>query len=114
MISSIFKVIILVMLLLAIAWVGVNIYSCVVEQPNISGGSGPKAPDMEDARFSVYIENTHRLMYADDMETHGTVPGKRIFILHSFWEASGQKFIFKDGTVMLDESIFGIITVKRR
>jgi len=71
-------------------------------------------PEVEEASHSVYIENTGNLLLTDDYEVIGEETGSRVFILHGFWELTGQSFEYKSGDIALDESIFGEITIKRR
>lgn len=112
MLSRIIKIIIIIALLTALAYVGTCVYSNFISK----GGTGGslKLPDMEKAAYSVYIENTGNLILTDDYEMHGSEVGSRVFILHGFWELRGQKFAFVAGDAVLDEAIFGEITIKKR
>ena len=110
MISGIIKLIILVVIIVFLGWIGLSVYSCASRQ-NI-GQAG--IPDQGEASYSVYIENTGNLILTDDYEAHGQVVGARVFILHGFWELRGQKFAFVEGDIVLNEAIFGEITIKRR
>ena len=74
----------------------------------------PDMPDIQAATHEFYIENTGGLYLSSDYKQYGTVVGKRLFILNGFWQISGNKFKSYDGTVPLDENIFGEITVNRR
>jgi len=71
-------------------------------------------PDVEKAPNSFYIENTGGLILSSDYEQHGQTAGSRLFILHGYWEMRGNKFKHNDGTITLDENIFGKITVETR
>jgi hypothetical protein len=108
--STIIKAIIIIVMILAIAYGGLCVYS------NCQGPDTgqPGMPDPDKATHSVYIKNTGGLILTSDYEVQGTEVGKRIFILHTFWEMRGQKFKFVDGDIVLNEAIFGEITVKRR
>lgn len=108
--STAIKVIILVVMIGAIAYGALCVYS------NCKGpvSAQPDMPEPDKATHSFYIENTGGLIYASDYEVYGSEVGSRIFILHGFWEMRGQKFKFVDGDIILDEGIFGEITVKRR
>ena len=110
MLSKIFMVIILVIIIVVIAWVGLSVYSCFARQDV----GMPDMPDQEEASYSLYIKNTGNLILTNEYEMHGAEVGSRIFILHSFWELRGQKFIYKDTEIILNEAIFGEITIKRR
>ena len=112
MLAGIFKVIILAVLVLVILWVGLSVYSCFSRQGPTTGQID--MPTQDEASYSVYIENTGNLILTNDYEMHGSEVGTRIFILHSFWELRGQKFVYKDAEIILDEAIFGEIIIKRR
>jgi len=109
--STIIKGIVLVVMLAALLWVGTCVYSNFIAKPDTGQLD---MPCKEDAAYSVYIENTGNLLLTSDYEQHGDLAGSRIFILHGFWEMRGQKFKFLSGDIILDESIFGEITVKKR
>ena len=109
--GTIIKVIILGALLLLIAYVGLVIYSCATDQGDTSQ---PEMPKSDEAAYSVYIENTGNLILTDDYEVHGSEVGSRVFILHGFWELTGQDFKYKEGGIILQEAVFGEITVRRR
>ena len=110
MLKKSLMVIILVVIIVVIAWIGLSVYSCFVRQDT----DMPNMPDQDEASYSVYIENTGNLILTDDYEMHGQVIGSRVFILHGFWEISGQKFEYKGTDLILNEGIFGEITIKRR
>jgi len=74
----------------------------------------PKMPDVEKAEYGVHIENTGNLLLTNDYEVHGTEIGSRVFVLHSFWEVSGNSFKYRPGGIVLEEKVFGKITVRRR
>ena len=111
MLSGLIKGILLLALLGFLAWVGLTCYSNFIAKP--SAGQAD-IPDQAEASYSVYVENTGTLRLTNDYEMHGSKVGSRVFILHSFWELRGQKFVYKDSELVLDEGIFGEITIKRR
>jgi len=110
MIKKIFIVVILIVIVAVVGWIGLSVYSCSCGQ-NVSQVS---MPGQEEATYSVYIENTGNLILTNDYEMHGTEVGSRVFILKGFWELSGQGFKYKDTEIILNEAIFGEITLKRR
>jgi len=114
MLSNAIKVIILVLLIALVGWIGLSVYSCYERGQELKQPDLPDMPESGEATHSVYIENSSNLLLTSDYEIHGETTGKRIIILHSFWELSGQKFIFKAGDIVLDEGVFGKITIKRR
>jgi len=111
MLSRLIKIIILLGLVGFIAWAGVCAYSNFFAKPDTGGLDMPKP---NEAVYSVLIYNTDRLLFTNDYETFGSEVGKRKYILHGFWEIHGQEFIYQGSDMVLDESIFGVITIKRR
>lgn len=108
------KVIIIIVgivVVLFISWIGLSIWSGACAGP---ANNQPDMPCKEDATHSFYIENTGGLILSSDYEQHGHEAGSRLFILHGFYEMRGNKFKFVNGDIMLNENIFGEITVKRR
>lgn len=110
MLAKIFMVVILVIVIVFIGWIGLSVYSCFARQDV----GQPNMPNQEEASYSVYIKNTGNLILTSDYEVHGSEVGSRIFILHTFWELRGKEFKFVEGDVVLNEAIFGEITIKRR
>jgi hypothetical protein len=112
MLSKFIKIVILISLLGVLALVvGPCVYYTFIDKP-VTGG--PELPCKEDAAYSIYIENSGGLLLTDDYEQHGQDIGSRIFVVNGYWEISGNEFKFKQGVVILDESVFGEITVKKR
>ena len=111
MLGTIIKWIILLAILAGLAYVVLIIWTCNVGPTN---PDQPDIPKVEEAAFTIYIENTGNLIMTDDYELIGSEVGSRIFILHGFWEMRGQEFVYKDTELVLDEGIFGEIIVKRR
>ena len=111
MLSTIIKIILLILLIAVIGFIGLSVWSNACARPN---AGQIEMPDEEDAAYSVYIKNTGGLLYTNDYEQHGQVAGKRIFILHGFWEMRGRGFKFLDGDIVLDENIFGELVIKKR
>jgi len=112
MLSGIIKVIIIVAI---VGVLGVVVGPCVyynfLEKPETGQ---LEMPEIDEATHSVHIENTGGFILTSDYEQHGESVGSRLFILHGFWEMRGNKFKFVAGDVVLDENIFGKITVKKR
>ena len=106
--SKVLLIIAVVVLVGVVAW----IILAFIPQGNDTGI--PDMPKLEQATHSVYIENPGKLLLTSDYEVHGDTVDSRLYILHGFWEMRGNKFKFVDGDIILDESIFGKITVKRR
>jgi len=111
MLSRLIKIIILLGLVAFIAWAALCVYSNYFAQPDTGGFD---LPESDEAVYSVLIHNTGRLSFTNDYETFGNEVGKRKYLLHGFWEIHGQDFVYKSADLLLDESIFGEITIKRR
>jgi hypothetical protein len=92
------------------AYIFVPMLSAACYNPN----AGPDMPNESKATHSFYIKNTGGLVLSSDFEQHGQEVGSRVFILNGFWEVRGNKFKFVPGVIIIDEGIFGEITVKRR
>ncbi len=105
-------IIILIVGVLGVGYFGLTVYS------NCAGpGQGSAQydmPEQAEATHSFYINNTGGLILSSDYDQHGQGVGERLFLLHGYWELRGKDFKFVDGDIILDENIFGEITVKRR
>jgi len=104
--GKVFFIILIVIMVAGVAWV------VLAFLPHDTGGTD--LPDMKKATHTFYIENTGGLILASDFEQHGDTVGARLFALHGFWELEGQKFVYRDTDIVLNEAIFGEITVTRR
>lgn len=93
--------------------VGPCVYYGFIDKPGIEAADY-SVPCREDASHSFYIENTGKLFYASDFEVTGSTPGKRIIILHGYYDLRGNKFILVKELLPLDESIFGPVEIKER
>ncbi len=111
MLSGAIKVIILLGLIGVIAYGGLCVYSNFIDKPYTGV---PDMPKSDEAAYTVTVENTGKLVMTNDYEILGSEVGKRVFVLHGFWEFMGQDFKYKPGDIILDEAIFGEITLKRR
>ena len=108
--SKILIAIILIIVIAVVSYLALSVWrGCQGPDTGI-----PDMPDIEKATHSVYIENTSGLILTSDYEVYGSEVGSRIFILHGFYEMRGKGFKFVEGDIILDEGIFGEITVKRR
>lgn len=104
--------ILIIALLLIVGVVGyfaLGVINSCMGPPNM-----PDIPKSDEAAYSLSVKNTGKLLLTDDYEVMGVDVGSRVFILHGFWELTGQDFKFKPGDIVLDEGIFGEITLKRR
>lgn len=105
-IKKIIMVLILLVILAVIFGVGISVWANFFRTPE---GALPDMPDVEKATYSVLIENTGNLLLTGDYEHQGN-----IYILKGFWELTGQKWRYRESQLVLDEAIFGKITIERR
>lgn len=105
------KVVFVIVIIAVLGYGSVVVYFNFIHEPDTGR---PDMPDEKEATHSLYIENTGGLILTSDYEQHGEVVGSRIFVLHGFWDIRGDKFQFVEGDIILNEAIFGEITVKRR
>ncbi len=110
MLSTMIKFIILVGMVLSIAWGGLCVYSNFIAEPDTGL---PKMPEAEEAAYAVHLE-TGNLFLTNDYEVHGDEVGNRVFILNHYWEVSGNNFKYRQHVQILDEKVFGEITIRRR
>lgn len=113
MIKTIAKVGFVVFLVALLGYAGlcvkVNVFDKATSAKTIA------LPDMKEAQYSVLIESTRQAYFTNSFDQFGSSSGKRLFILHGFWQLTGGKFIYiPTDSPPLDEAIFGIITVTRR
>ena len=111
MVSTILKWVILIIMLGLLFMVGTCVYANFIREPDLGI---PELPDTQDAQYSVHIKNTGGLLLSSNIDRYGEDIGNRVFILHGYWELSGQDFIYRDQDIVLNEQIFGQITVRAR
>lgn len=103
---------ILVVLIAAVVYGGMAVYANFIQKPG--NGADLKLPDKDKAQYSVMVKNTGGLMLTNNYEQFGQTVGSRVFVLHGFWERTGQDFIYRKADLPLDEKIWGIIVITRR
>ena len=104
-----FKWIALIVFLALIAWIGLAVYAFVNPDTGL-----PDMPEADEAQYSVQIKNTGGMILTDIYEVHGFQVGDRVYVLHGYWELSGKDFKYRDRDIVLDEGVFGEITIERR
>lgn len=112
MIGKILKIILLGGVLIFLAWLGLTCYSNFIAKPGEI-----KMPDENRAAYSFEIKNTGNVILTDNYNEQTIQDGGksyRIFTLYGFWELRKQKYSYNKAEIVLDESIFGPIIVKRR
>jgi len=106
-----FKLIILIVFIIGVVYLGACVFGNTCGN---QGGGTVDTPDENKARYSVYVENTGNIIFTNSYKQYGSVAGKRIYRVYGYWEIQGNDFKFKDSDIILDESIFGIITIRER
>lgn len=99
-------VLVLLVMLAVLFGIGISVWANFFRTPE---GALPDMPDVERATYSVLIKNTGNLLLTSDYEHQGN-----IYILKGFWELTGQKWQYRGAELVLDEAIFGEITIERR
>ncbi len=101
----------IVLVLAFLAYGGIVVKSCYdAQRPVVSN-----IPDIKTAKYSLLLSTTRQLYYTSDYDQFGDVLGKRVFILHGYWELRGKDFVYvKHDSPPLDEAVFGSITLTRR
>jgi len=90
-------------------WIGLGVYAFVNPDTGL-----PDMPEADEAQYSIQIKNTGGMVLTDDYEVHGYQVGARVYVLHGYWELSGKDFRYRDRDQVLDEAVFGEITIRRR
>ena len=105
----ILKGLIIIFIVVSLTWGGACVYRNFISSPAIG------IPKPEEAAFIFLIKNTGGVVLSNSYRIKGDgIKGSRIFILDGYWEVSDEKFRFHDGTLTLDEDIFGEIKVGER
>lgn len=104
------KVIILIVMIGMLAYGGLCVYAnCIAKDP-----TRLEMPTEEEAPYSFLVENTGTLILTDEYEQFGDTAGSRKYILHGYWEMVGMEFQYRESDIILQEQVFGEITVRQR
>jgi hypothetical protein len=104
--SKIVKVVMVIGVIALLGYLGACAYA------NFFSGSSDgkvKLPEAAEARMEVVIVNTGMVYLSNVVEKTGS-----IVKLVGFWELSGDSFKYRSRELILDERIYGTITVSRR
>ena len=96
---------------LIIIGIGILVYVGACVYANVAVGS-PKAPDVpsaDKAAYAVQIKSTGQILLAQKVKDAG-----QLVTLTGYYEYNGKKFVFRKGTVTLDEKLWGPVTVTKR
>jgi hypothetical protein len=112
LLSTIWKVLLIIILVGVIAYAGV----CV--KANFLDGitkATPEPPDMKAAKYELTIEATRQVYYSNSVDQKGEALDQRVFTLHGFWQMVKGKWVYvKTDSPPLDEVTFGKIRLERR
>ena len=74
----------------------------------------PKMPDVSEAGWMLQVQNTGKVILAQEVNVMGDEEGKRLFSLNGYWELAGNRFIYRDRQTVIDERIFGRVSFQKR
>lgn len=107
--KNILVIVLVLMLVAVVGFIGTSIYANCAVFNKATLGSVDTSPSIEDARYSLKIVNTGRVIYTDEYAKDGLV-----YILPYYWERVDGKYVHRPGELRLDEAVFGPVLVKRR
>ncbi len=111
MLNKTLKLLAIVGMLVGVAYLGTCAYANFF-MPSKTTGNTPPPPKLESAHYSVTIETNGKVLFTDNFEKYGTI--QSTYVLHGYFEQSGREFKFRNHDIILDEKVFGKITVKER
>jgi hypothetical protein len=106
MFNKVIKVVLVTVMIAGVAYFGACIYGNFISTGETRG---PVLPGADKAAYTVHIENTGNVLFTDRYELVG-----QVYTLHGYWEMAGDRFKYRSHDLVLDERIFGDITVHRR
>ncbi len=108
--QTISRIVLILLVVGGLAFAGVTIYGNF-----IAPKSGEiKVPRVEEAHYSLTVLDTRTVIFADKVEVIGDTVGSRMFICRGYWELQGRNFARNDSTLVMSESVFGELTLKKR
>jgi hypothetical protein len=106
------KITLLVILVGGLIFVGLSVYANIAGQKtntNTKTAGDVEPPKLANAPYSVQIVNTGELFFTSNYETFG-----RTFILHGYFERTGKEFAYRSRDLILDQGVYGTITIQKR
>tara|TARA_Y100000310_G_scaffold302640_2_gene340242 strand:+ start:1066 stop:1401 length:336 start_codon:yes stop_codon:yes gene_type:complete len=103
-ISKFFKLIIFGLIIVGLVYIGITVYANLRGDPELY-----KLPSISKAQYEFTIYNTNNIIYTNEYEQDGTS-----YTLHGYYELIDDRYKRRDLDIVLDEAIFGTITVRRR
>ena len=107
------KVILLLGLVAMLAYAGTCVYGNFIAKPADNPG-GITMPASAKAAYALVVKNTGTVILTNKYEQIGQVVGARVFVLHGYWEMVGSEFYYQSRDIILDEAIWGEISLTRR
>ena len=106
--GTLVKVFLIIMIIGIIVYAGACVYANFIE-PNMSKQEVIQAPKVETASYEVIIVNTGTVYLSNQVSRVGS------FVkMEGYWELVGTKYVSRNRTILLDENIFGKISVNMR
>lgn len=93
---------------LALVWGGLSVYANITENDNDS--VYPDLPKVKKAEYAVYIKANGNLLLTSNYES----PAPGVYVLNGYYESNGEKWVYRDAILKLNEKTFGEITISRR
>lgn len=106
MLNRILKILLIVFICIAIFFGGVTIYANWFD----NSGKPPDLPDVEKARYVVYIKANSNVLFTNDYRNDHD----GVYVLDGYWELDDNKYKYREIELWLDEAVFGEIEIKRR
>lgn len=105
--QGIFYWLLLAVIIVLVAWIILSTVGNFV----LDRQAGPKAPDVEDARYAIVIPATGQVIYAGDYSVNLTRAGHKVYTLSGYYELQGDKWVYNGGNIPINEYYVGKIDV---
>lgn len=69
-----------------------------------------KAPDIDKAKFQVYIKATRKMYYTD----HYELLNGEIYQLHGYYEPRNGKYVYNPGNILIHPHYWGKVEITKR
>jgi len=104
--NRILKILLIGLLCLAVFFGGVTVYANFFDRSD----KAPDMPDIEKAKYSVYIKANGNMLLTNKY----TQEGDSVYTLQGYWELIGNKYKHRDAELILDMRVFGEIEIRPR
>jgi hypothetical protein len=106
---SIKKLILILVVVFIVAGIGITIYANVFTFSGPDSTGGNIVPKQQDAIYQVVITNTQKVYFTNLYNLTG-----KVYILHGYYELVGKAYVFRNRDLILDQTIYGPISVLPR